>query len=49
MKAKSTWERAEALIALAHPKFREDLIREAENMKIWRRCNKRPTMAECAG
>ncbi|HBV97277.1 MAG: 4-hydroxybutyrate CoA-transferase [Peptococcaceae bacterium BICA1-7] len=49
MKAKSTWERAEALIELAHPKFREDLIREAEKMNIWRKCNKRPTMAQCVG
>lgn len=37
----STWERAEKLIGLAHPDFREDLIKEAENMKIWRYSNKR--------
>lgn len=37
----STWERAEKLIGLAHPDFREDLINEAENMKIWRYSNKR--------
>lgn len=41
LKGKSTWERAEALISLAHPDFREELIKEAEKMKIWRRCNKR--------
>ena len=49
MKAKSTWERAEALIELAHPKFREDLIKEAEKMNIWRKCNKRPNLAQCVG
>jgi len=36
----STWERAEALISIAHPQFREELINEAGRMNIWRRCNK---------
>ncbi|MFZ5646065.1 MAG: acetyl-CoA hydrolase/transferase family protein [Bacillota bacterium] len=49
LKGKSTWERAEALINLAHPKFREDLIKEAEKMNIWRCTNKIATMAQCAG
>ncbi|MCX5857817.1 MAG: hypothetical protein NTZ57_07925 [Deltaproteobacteria bacterium] len=40
LKGKSTWERAEALIAIAHPQFQEELIREAEKMKIWRNGNK---------
>ncbi len=48
MKGKSTWERAEALVSLAHPAFREDLIREAEKMNIWRRTNRMPTMAQSA-
>lgn len=37
MKGKSTWERAEGLISLAHPDFREDLIKEAKELGIWRR------------
>jgi len=41
LKGKSTWERAEALINIAHPDFREDLIRDAEKMGIWRRSNKK--------
>ena len=36
----STWERAERLISIAHPDFREELVRQAEQMKIWRRTNK---------
>ena len=32
---RSTWERAELLISIAHPDFREELIREAERQKIW--------------
>lgn len=48
MKGKSTWERAESLVSLAHPAFREELIREAEKMNIWRRTNKMPTMAQSA-
>lgn len=38
---KSTWERAEALISLAHPDFREELIRAAEQQKIWLPSSKR--------
>lgn len=37
----TTWERAEKLVSVAHPDFREDLIRSAEKQKIWRRSNKR--------
>ena len=40
MKGKSTWERAEALIDIAHPKFKDELIKEAGQMKIWRKTNK---------
>ena len=41
VKGKSTWERAEGLIGIAHPQFREELIAAAEKMHIWRRSNKR--------
>jgi acyl-CoA hydrolase len=38
---KPTWQRAEELIHIAHPDFREELIKAAEEQKIWRRSNKR--------
>lgn len=41
LKGLSTWERAEALIGIAHPQFREELIQSAEQMHIWRKSNKR--------
>ena len=37
----STWERAEKLISIAHPDFREELIRAAEQQKIWYPHNRR--------
>ncbi len=40
LKGKSTWERAEALINIAHPDFRDELIKEAEKMGIWCRTSK---------
>ena len=40
LKGLSTWQRAEALISIAHPQFRDELIAEAEKMHIWRRSNK---------
>ncbi len=41
VKGLSAWQRAEAIISIAHPNFREELIKEAENMGIWRNSNKR--------
>ena len=40
-KGKNTWERAEGIINIAHPDFRDELIKKADEMKIWRPSNKR--------
>lgn len=40
LKGLSTWQKAEALISIAHPQFRDQLIADAEKMHIWRRSNK---------
>jgi len=37
----STWQRAESIINIAHPQFRDQLIAEAEKMHIWRQSNKK--------
>lgn len=37
LKGKSSWQRAEALISIAHPDFRDELIAEAKELKIWRK------------
>ncbi len=41
LKPKPTWYRAEELINIAHPDFRDDLIKQAEKLKIWRKSNKK--------
>ena len=41
LKGLNTWQRAEAIISVAHPDFRDQLIAEAEKMHIWRRSNRR--------
>jgi acyl-CoA hydrolase len=42
MKAKSIWGRAEAVISIAHPDFRDELIKSANELGIWKRTNKIP-------
>ena len=41
LKGLSVWERAEKLISIAHPDFRDELIRAAEQQKIWYPHNRR--------
>ena len=41
LKGTATWQRAEKIISVAHPDFRDELIAQAEQMKIWKRSNKR--------
>ncbi len=41
LRGKPTWMRAEMIISIAHPDFRDDLVKQAEKMGIWRRSNKK--------
>lgn len=41
LKGLNTWQRAEAIISIAHPDFRDSLTAEAEKMGIWRKSNRR--------
>lgn len=40
-KGKSTWQRAEGIINLASPEFRDELIKAADERGLWRYSNKR--------
>lgn len=40
LKGLATWQKCEKIISVAHPDFRDELIKEAEKMHIWKRSNK---------
>lgn len=40
LKGKNTWERAELLINIAHPDFRDELVKQAEKMGLWKNSSK---------
>lgn len=42
MKLRSVWGRAEQMVNLAHPDFRDDLIKSAKEMGLWSTTNKIP-------
>lgn len=39
LKGKNTYERAELLVSIAHPDFRDELIEAAKKMGIWKTCS----------
>ena len=41
LKGTTAWQRAERIISVAHPDFREELIQAADQMHLWRRSNRR--------
>ena len=41
LKGLATWQKAEKIISVAHPDFRDELIAAADKMHIWRKSNKR--------
>ncbi len=41
LKGTTSWQRAEKIISISHPDFRDELIAEAEKMHIWKASNKR--------
>ena len=40
LRGRNGWERSELLISIAHPDFREELIKEADALQIWRNRNR---------
>lgn len=41
LKGATLWDRVERIVSIAHPDFREQLLKDAEKMGIWRKSNKR--------
>lgn len=41
LKGRSTWERAEGLISIAHPECQDELVEACKEANIWRKTNKR--------
>ena len=41
LKGCTTWQRAERLISIAHPDFRDELVAHAEKVGIWTKSNKK--------
>lgn len=41
LKGKSTWERAEALVSIAHPECQDELVQACKEANVWRKSNKR--------
>lgn len=40
MKGKSVWQRAEALIEIAHPQFKDELVKKADELGVWKRSHR---------
>lgn len=40
LKGKTTWERAELLISIAHPDYRDSLVKAAEKLGVWKNSSK---------
>jgi acyl-CoA hydrolase len=41
LRGRNLWERSELLISIAHPDFRDDLIKQADAIGVWRRRNRK--------
>jgi acyl-CoA hydrolase len=41
LRGRNLWERSELLISIAHPDFRDDLIKQAQALGVWRKRNRK--------